>query len=175
MVHTSYPPKAATGGAPKRLRLSFVANGNRAQITYWATVLGAVCALAALAVSACQLRQAAESLQVQQTFTIIDDAHRIEAMLLRDDALAELIRTNSGTPDQRRKATALLSEYNASLIKFSLLQDKRAADQAFVDLFKKDFCRWYEREFFRAWWEGRKRTEPFYKISPSYRSLEDKC
>jgi hypothetical protein len=175
---SSYPPTSNKPEKPDPIAKWFSNLRTREghdRVFWWAAILTGLAGVVAVFLAARQIDDFAEALQIQQTMAVIDEAHRTSVNLLRDDTLAEIIHSNSGTPEQRRRANLILAAYNSTLIKFALLQDRRIVDQKLAPLFRDDFCKLYQLKFFRGWWEDQKRTEPVSTISPSYRKLDATC
>lgn len=148
----------------------------------WATLLsaffgavGVLIAAIGVFMAAKQVSEAADALELQQTFIVIDDAHRVAENLLKDDATNTVVKRNDGTPAERDRINTILSAYNATLIKFSILKDRNVIDRGVATVFVADFCRLYKWPYFRGWWEEQKRNEGYYQFSDSYRKLDASC
>lgn len=137
--------------------------------------LAAVAAVWSVWFAAEQVRYAADTLQLQQTFAIIDDQRQFAARLLSGEDTAAIIKSDGGTPDKRRKVLDLLGEYDATLLKFSMLVDKGVVAPNFKAVFIHDFCRLYKWPFIRGWWEESKRAEPYASLTDSYKRLDEAC
>lgn len=144
-------------------------------IAWLVTLFAAFAGIYSIKFSADQVKYAADTLQLQQTFAIIDDQRQFSGRLFSDPETAQVVRTNAGPFERRQKALALLDEYEGTLLKFSLLLDKGVVSAKFEEVFRYDFCVLHKNAFFRGWWENRKRAEPYASLTQSYKKLDATC
>jgi len=145
------------------------------RITAGLSVAAAAAAIAGVWLAAIQIRYAADTLQLQHAFAIIDDQRQIANRLFSDPEIASVIRSDGGTPEKRRKALDVLGDYDATLQKFAIAQDRGAVDSRFRTAFQQDFCKLLRFPFVHGWWEDRKRAEPYASFTDSYKKLDEAC